>query len=293
MLAGGAAVLAQLPALGATTARAAPSGAMTLAWHAGFASRWLDPQEHDGTATPDNFFTALHDALIKNSGHARSTTIPPSPSGSRSPRTRRAPRSRCARASSSTTAIRSPRRTSSSATRTTGAPRPTSSRRRPSASRSSTTARSASSSRSPSSTSPSCSGPANVAGPGWVVPEKYYKQVGPDAFKQKPIGAGPYKLVRHEPGVKVEMEAFDGYYRPVNVKQLVMIVGAGGGHPGRHAGARRGGHRLQRPRRADRPRSGSFPGSRWRRCCPARSSSSSPASRTRRTRSATSACARR
>src|SRR4030095_548767 len=64
---------------------------------------------------------------------------------------------------------------------------------------------------------------ANVAGPGWVVPEKYYKQVGADGFKQKPIGAGPYKLVRHEPGVKVEMEAFDGYYRPVNAKQLVMI----------------------------------------------------------------------
>ena len=27
---------------------------------------WLDPQEHDGTATPDNFLNALHDALIKN-----------------------------------------------------------------------------------------------------------------------------------------------------------------------------------------------------------------------------------
>ena len=43
-------------------------GKLVLAWHAGFASRWLDPQEHDGTATPDNFFTALHDALIKNQG---------------------------------------------------------------------------------------------------------------------------------------------------------------------------------------------------------------------------------
>src|SRR5207245_730619 len=41
-------------------------------------------------------------------------------------------------------------------------------------------------------------------------------------FKQKPVGAGPDRLVRHEPGVKLEMEAFDGYYRPVNVKQLVM-----------------------------------------------------------------------
>src|SRR4030095_3791922 len=81
-------------------------------------------------------------------------------------------------------------------------------------------------------------GTANVAGAAWIVPEKYYKQVGADAFKQKPIGAGPYKLVNYEPGgegemgafggertpgEKVEMEAFDGYSRPVNVKQLVMV----------------------------------------------------------------------
>jgi hypothetical protein len=49
-------------------AGAAAKGKLVLAWHAGFASRWLDPQEHDGTATPDNFFTAIHDALIKNQG---------------------------------------------------------------------------------------------------------------------------------------------------------------------------------------------------------------------------------
>ena len=30
------------------------------------APRWLDPQEHDGTATTDNFLIALHDGLIKN-----------------------------------------------------------------------------------------------------------------------------------------------------------------------------------------------------------------------------------
>jgi len=53
-----------------TPAGASAKGKITLAWHAGFASRWLDPQEHDGTATPDNFFTALHDALIKNQGTA-------------------------------------------------------------------------------------------------------------------------------------------------------------------------------------------------------------------------------
>src|SRR2546426_10902090 len=47
-------------------AGAAAKGKIVLAWHAGLASRWLDPQEHDGTATPDNFLTAIHDALIKN-----------------------------------------------------------------------------------------------------------------------------------------------------------------------------------------------------------------------------------
>src|SRR5262245_49397687 len=67
VLKGGVALLAQLPALGIATTRAAPEGAMTLAWHTAMAPRWLDPQEHDGTATPDNFLTALHDALIKNS----------------------------------------------------------------------------------------------------------------------------------------------------------------------------------------------------------------------------------
>src|SRR5262245_57037375 len=49
-------------------AQTSSKGKIVLAWHAGLASRWLDPQEHDGTATPDNFFTALHDALIKNQG---------------------------------------------------------------------------------------------------------------------------------------------------------------------------------------------------------------------------------
>src|SRR5919197_5834839 len=47
---------------------AAARGKLVLAWHTSLASRWLDPQEHDGTATPDNFISALHDALIKNQG---------------------------------------------------------------------------------------------------------------------------------------------------------------------------------------------------------------------------------
>ena len=39
---------------------------MVLAWHTNIAPRWLDPQQHDGGATPDNFLNVVHDALIKN-----------------------------------------------------------------------------------------------------------------------------------------------------------------------------------------------------------------------------------
>src|SRR5215471_1336181 len=43
-----------------------PSGKLVLAWHTNIATRWLDPQQHDGGATPDNFLNVVHDALIKN-----------------------------------------------------------------------------------------------------------------------------------------------------------------------------------------------------------------------------------
>src|SRR5438270_5392341 len=56
-----------VPALGGTrVAEAAATGKLVLAWHTNIAARWLDPQQHDGTASPDNFIMALHDALIKN-----------------------------------------------------------------------------------------------------------------------------------------------------------------------------------------------------------------------------------
>ena len=67
-------------------------------------------------------------------------------------------------------------------------------------------------------------GTGNVCGAGWPVPAKYYEQVGQAGFLQKPIGAGPYKLVSQEPGVKLEFEAFEDYYRPVHVKQLTMVA---------------------------------------------------------------------
>ena len=48
------------------TGNVIPSGKMVLAWHTNIAPRWLDPQQHDGGATGDNFLNVLQDALIKN-----------------------------------------------------------------------------------------------------------------------------------------------------------------------------------------------------------------------------------
>ena len=65
VLAGGAAALTAM-ASPLRAAPAAPEGKMVLAWHTNIAARWLDPQQHDCTASPDNFLMALHDGLIKN-----------------------------------------------------------------------------------------------------------------------------------------------------------------------------------------------------------------------------------
>src|SRR3989454_1149842 len=214
--------LASAAASLSSPAGAAARGKLVLAWHAGLASRWLDPQEHDGTATPDNFFTAIHDGLIKNQGTAlfdhpalaEKFTVAPD-------------------AKSATFTLRkgikfhngepvTPQDVKFSYENYRGAKADVFKKK--------TERVEIVDDRTirfhfkePFLDFAILFGTANVAAPGWVVPEKYYKQVGADGFKQKPVGAGPYKLVRHEPGVKLEMEAFDGYYRPVNVKQLVMI----------------------------------------------------------------------
>jgi peptide/nickel transport system substrate-binding protein len=62
-----------------------------------------------------------------------------------------------------------------------------------------------------------------ASGAGWIVPKAYYEQVGPNGFKQKPIGAGPYRFVRQQAGTEVEFEAYDEYWRKSpSVKTLVM-----------------------------------------------------------------------
>jgi ABC-type transport system substrate-binding protein len=199
-----------------------PNGKIVLAWHTNIAARWLDPQQHDGTASPDNFIMALHDALIKNLRERRYDD----PALAES----------CAMAEDAKSATF---------------------RLRPGIKFHDGTPVTADDVewsfehyhgawgevlhdrtqgvevvddrtirfhfKEPFLDFPILLGTANVSGAGWVVPAKYYEQVGQSGFMQKPIGAGPYKLVAHEPGVRLEFEAFADYYRPVHAKQLTMV----------------------------------------------------------------------
>jgi peptide/nickel transport system substrate-binding protein len=62
-----------------------------------------------------------------------------------------------------------------------------------------------------------------ATGARWIVPKKYIAAIGNDAFKNQPIGLGPYRLVGHQPGVELVLEAYPDYWRKVpNVKRLVF-----------------------------------------------------------------------
>jgi peptide/nickel transport system substrate-binding protein len=55
------------------------------------------------------------------------------------------------------------------------------------------------------------------------VPKKYIEKIGSDAFKNQPVGLGPYRLVSHQPGIEVVLEANPDYWRKTpHVKRLVM-----------------------------------------------------------------------
>jgi peptide/nickel transport system substrate-binding protein len=62
-----------------------------------------------------------------------------------------------------------------------------------------------------------------ATGAAWIVPKKYLEKVGTDEFKKNPIGLGPYRLVEHQPGVELVLEANTKYWRKVpSVKRIVF-----------------------------------------------------------------------
>jgi peptide/nickel transport system substrate-binding protein len=199
-----------------------PNGKITLAWHTNIAARWLDPQQHDGTASPDNFIMALHDGLIKNfreekydhlalaekfdfAEDAKGATFrlrqglkfhdgtPVTPADVKwSFEHYRGAWGEVLKSKTDGVELVDDRTVRFNF-------------------------------KEPFLDFPILLGTGNVCGAGWVVPAKYYEKVGQDGFMQKPIGAGPYKLVSQQQGIKLEFEAFDDYYRPVHIKNFTML----------------------------------------------------------------------
>jgi len=64
-----------------------------------------------------------------------------------------------------------------------------------------------------------------ASGAGYIVPKKYYQEVGPDEFKQKPIGAGPYRIVGSTSTQEVTFEAFEDYWRKVPYIKTYKMLG--------------------------------------------------------------------
>src|SRR2546428_10468900 len=54
-----------------------------------------------------------------------------------------------------------------------------------------------------------------ATGASWVVPKKYVEQIGDDGFKRHPVGLGPYRFVRSNPGVEIVLEANERYWRKI------------------------------------------------------------------------------
>ena len=60
---------------------------------------------------------------------------------------------------------------------------------------------------------------------GWMVPKTYLEQVGDDGFKRHPVGLGPYRFVRSDPGVELVLEANERYWRKAPSIQRLVFKG--------------------------------------------------------------------
>jgi peptide/nickel transport system substrate-binding protein len=62
-----------------------------------------------------------------------------------------------------------------------------------------------------------------ATGAAWIVPKKYIERAGEDGFKRQPVGLGPYRFVRMDPGVELVLEANEQYWRMrPSIKRIVI-----------------------------------------------------------------------
>ena len=59
----------------------------------------------------------------------------------------------------------------------------------------------------------------------YILPRDYYLRVGPDGFRENPIGSGPYRMVSRVPGSYILLEAFEDYHRGVApIRHVRMVI---------------------------------------------------------------------
>jgi len=64
---------------------------------------------------------------------------------------------------------------------------------------------------------------AVVSRAAWIVPKQYIERVGDEGFQRQPIGMGPYRFVRLDPGVALVLEASDRYWRKTPAIRQILI----------------------------------------------------------------------
>lgn len=57
----------------------------------------------------------------------------------------------------------------------------------------------------------------------YVVPKAYMEKVGPDGFRAKPIGTGPYRLAEYQMNARIVLERNDAYWGPKPALRRVVI----------------------------------------------------------------------
>ena len=211
---------AEKPAAAPAVGKPEPKGTLNYAWHTTISPAWLDPQENPPQITPYNFAYALHDALVK---HMPGKTFAPSLAESYEI----APDHK-----SATFKLRPGIKFHDGTPVTTEDVKFTFEKYRGAnaAILKEKTERIETPDdrtvrfifKSPFLDFLTIYGSPS-SGAGWIVPKAYYEQVGPNGFKQKPIGAGPYAFVKQQAGTEIEFEAFTEYWRkPPNVKTMIM-----------------------------------------------------------------------
>jgi peptide/nickel transport system substrate-binding protein len=62
-----------------------------------------------------------------------------------------------------------------------------------------------------------------ATGAAWIVPKKYQERVGEDGFKRHPVGLGPYRFERFDPGVELVFEANEHHWRKTpSIKRIIF-----------------------------------------------------------------------